>query len=180
MAGRKSITERFWAKVDKNGPMPTRNAHLGQCWNWTGARDSKGRGRFGLQRDDGSWNMVMAPRVAWLLGHGEDCPSELYVCHHCDNPTCVRLSHLFTGDHLRNMKDRAEAGRAAHVNGEANGQAKITRDDVREIFALQADGVSQRKIAAQVGLSQTHVGHILRGTRWGWLRALAAEIGGER
>ncbi len=31
-----AVHQRFWAKVDKNGPVSAHAPSLGQCWLWTG------------------------------------------------------------------------------------------------------------------------------------------------
>lgn len=38
MRTKRTIEERFWAKVDKNGPMPEGRPDLGPCWLWTAAK----------------------------------------------------------------------------------------------------------------------------------------------
>src|SRR5687767_3489091 len=38
---------RFWAKVNKNGPIPEHRPDLGPCWLWTAAL-TKGYGQFRL------------------------------------------------------------------------------------------------------------------------------------
>jgi hypothetical protein len=30
----KTLEERFWEKVDKNGPVPAHRPELGPCWVW--------------------------------------------------------------------------------------------------------------------------------------------------
>ena len=73
------IEERFWSKVDKNGP--------NGCWEWTAAK-SKG---YGHVRCDGRWQA--AYRVAYELLVGP-IPEGLHVDHLCRNPACVNPSHL--------------------------------------------------------------------------------------
>src|SRR5687768_1246351 len=34
--GQKPIVERFWSKVNRNGPIPSHCPELGRCWLWTG------------------------------------------------------------------------------------------------------------------------------------------------
>ena len=34
------VEERFWPKVDKNGPVPEPHPELGPCWVWTGAKSN--------------------------------------------------------------------------------------------------------------------------------------------
>lgn len=72
--------ERFWEKVDKDGPL---FADLGPCWLWTGGT-SYGYGLF--------WN-VPAHRWAYenLVG---PIPPGLHIDHLCRNPPCVNPAHL--------------------------------------------------------------------------------------
>lgn len=68
------MLERFWAKVDKSG----------DCWIWTGAIDDRGYGRFNVYGKN-----THAHR--WIfLTLNPDTNRELFICHKCDNPKCVR------------------------------------------------------------------------------------------
>lgn len=51
---------------------------------------------------------MMAHRVVWESLHG---PTDLLVCHACDNPPCCNPDHLFVGSHADNNRDRAGKGR---------------------------------------------------------------------
>lgn len=51
-----------------------------------------------------------AHRVSYELFVGP-IPAGMHVLHHCDNPPCVRPSHLFLGDAKVNAQDRAAKGR---------------------------------------------------------------------
>lgn len=92
---------RFWKKVKKtNG-----------CWEWTGALfKSGGYGAF-RRCDEGKRGLVRANRFAWVLETGTEPPSNLNVCHKCDNPPCVRFDHLFLGTTQDNMDDLKVKGR---------------------------------------------------------------------
>ena len=102
MAGKpQPVAPRFWSKVLKTDG----------CWIWIGARRN-GYGRFG-----GS-PYRYAHRVAWELAHGPLESTAVKVCHHCDNPLCVRLDHLFIGSQADNVRDRAAKGRTAVLSTE--------------------------------------------------------------
>lgn len=91
--------------------------------------------------------------------------SGILVCHVvCDNPPCVRPSHLFAADNKFNQHDMVVKGRGR--SGARNGRAKVTEDDVRAMLALVRQGVQQRKIALAYGLSQTQISRIARGQTW--------------
>ena len=98
-----SPTERFWAKVDKNGPVhPT----LGTpCWLWTAGLQGAGYGQFHPSPSV----KVLAHRYAWELDSG--APPQDNILHRCDNPPCVNPNHLFEGTQTENMKDMVEKGR---------------------------------------------------------------------
>lgn len=104
------MIDRFVAKIDKHGP---RAGRLGFCWVWTSTRNSGGYGQFMVgSRTDGSRKLLYAHRLAW-----GDVPDGMDVLHKCDNPPCVRRSHLFLGTAADNMRDAAAKGRHAGWRG---------------------------------------------------------------
>lgn len=103
----RSLSERFWKKVDQNGPT---HPVLGTpCWVWTASRFVRGYGA--LKVDDGPKGY--AHRISWELHFGP-IPDGLWVLHRCDNPPCVNPAHLFLGTHLDNMADMDAKGRRNH------------------------------------------------------------------
>lgn len=107
-----TLAERFWKKVDKNGPIPSHCPELGQCWVWTGAKDDNGYGHIRTAGRGSGGTVLRAHRVMWDLA-GEQVPAGLFVCHKCDNPACVRKEHHFLGTAKENGLDCAVKGRAA-------------------------------------------------------------------
>ena len=157
---------RFVIRVDMTGD---------GCWEWRGSRTARGYGRFSLGR------MSLAHRAAWHLFVGP-IDAGLVVMHTCDNPPCVRPSHLRLGTMADNQGDMARKGRAAsgdrngsrlypgrrrpgisHQLGEANGQAKLTAAVVRE---MRERRMPVRDTAATYGISKAQASRILSGKRW--------------
>jgi hypothetical protein len=103
------LADRFWKMVNKDGPIPAHMPELGPCWLWTGATNEGGYGEFAVSRS----RAVVASRVAWFLECGE-YPKNL-ACHHCDNPPCVRFSHLYDGTYSQNNHDTARRGKHYEV-----------------------------------------------------------------
>lgn len=100
------LLERFFSYVEKDGPVPPHCPDLGPCWLWTGATNQDGYGVFRVAR-----SLVRAHRLAWRLAHGRSAPSDRKVLHHCDNPPCVRPSHLWVGSQQDNLRDASAKGR---------------------------------------------------------------------
>lgn len=106
---------RFWKKVNKDGPIPAREPELGSCWLWTGSL-RHGYGQFWVKAADGTRKLRGAHQVAYELQIGPiptDGPGVhgFEVCHRCDVRACVRGDHLFIGTQLDNVRDCIAKGR---------------------------------------------------------------------
>lgn len=73
---------------------------------------------------------------------------------------CVAPRHLSWKTKAENESDKLVHG--THCRGERNGNAKLTKDDVRAILMLKGT-VSQREVAKKFGVKQTQVWRIQRG-----------------
>jgi hypothetical protein len=82
------VIGRFWAKVDKNGPVPTHRPDLGPCWLWTAAVMKNGYGVFAAPEEGLSSPMRLAHRVSWQIANGK-LPADSTLDHLChDKETC--------------------------------------------------------------------------------------------
>ena len=129
------------------------------CHEWRGQRTSAG---YGVLSVAGRKSEYMH-RIMYRMHHGE-IPDGHSICHSCDNPPCSNPSHLFLGAHVENMRD--SVGKRRHAYGERNGHAKLTADQVREIRALCAAGMSQAEAGARYGVTQSCVWGIMSGKSW--------------
>jgi hypothetical protein len=125
------------------------------CWLWDGFLSPRGYGK--VLHNKKRWR---AHRLAYALYIGE-IPEGFFVCHKCDNPTCVNPQHLFLGTAQDNMDDMVTKERS--MRGTAHHKSKITESDVLKI---RADKRSQQAIADEYGLSQTGVGLIKNRINW--------------
>ena len=82
--------ERFWEKVDRNGPTSPDGT---QCWEWRGATHRSGYGIFAVGREAGRLR-VYAHRFSWGLAHGPIPADVKQLDHRCHNPACVNPEHL--------------------------------------------------------------------------------------
>ena len=155
---------RFWSKVERRSD--------DECWTWTAGKRPSGYGQFrGANK-----RKIDAHRFSWELHSGEKVQEGMFVCHRCDNPSCVNPAHLFIGTTQDNTADRHAKGRdsrgAAHaasicpLRGSDVATSKLTRDDVARVFAMRGDGSTYREIGAVIGVSGTHVMRILKGRSW--------------
>lgn len=112
--------ERFWSKVEKT-------SHVNGCWIWNGCRNKEGYGRFHFKM-----KRQGAHRISFLFKNGH-IPSQMLVCHSCDNPSCVNPNHLWLGTDQQNMNDRGLKGRNKVGIGERQHLAKLNAALVMEI-----------------------------------------------
>lgn len=106
--------------------------------------------------------------MAWELENGP-IPTGAHVLHACDEPLCVRPSHLWLGTNDDNIVDRMEKGRSSRKGaaGERNSHAVLTADEVREVRRLcREKAMNRRLIAARFGLTKSGVDHIAARHTW--------------
>lgn len=161
----------FWSRV-KKGP---------GCWEWSGYRDLLG---YGVIKKNG--RRVKAHRVAYWITFGPAIKP--FICHHCDNPSCVRPDHLFEGTSEDNNRDRDVKGRHGvgytwskesreqhwlrrkpwRARGEGNPNVKLSDKQVAEIrrrfrprakYGLDTTG----KLAKEFGVTSTTIRAIGKG-----------------
>jgi len=148
---RASVEERFWRYVTKGDG----------CWEWTGTISSNGG--YGWIKSGGI--MVKAHRFAYRLLVGP-IPAGMFVCHHCDNPSCVRPDHLFLGTPADNSHDRDAKGRG--VRGERQHSARLTADQVREIREL-SPSIPGTDLAKRYGVAKSSISAVRNGRTWKWV-----------
>jgi hypothetical protein len=117
----------FWKKVKKTKT----------CWVWIGDTNESGYGRY---------CQIRAHRVSWVLHYGK-IPKGKLVLHHCDNPPCIRPSHLWLGTHKDNVIDMDKKGRRISVPqlGSKHGMSKLTEKKVLKIRDLYQSYVNAIK-----------------------------------
>ncbi|KKL76287.1 hypothetical protein LCGC14_2046380 [marine sediment metagenome] len=88
--------ERLWESVRRGRP--------DECWDWTGKRGRRGRGRLVMTGRAGKKIYLNAARVIWGLVHGEESIKGKTLHHECENPPCCNTRHLTPlpqGEHER-------------------------------------------------------------------------------
>lgn len=136
----RNTEEDFWSLVDKN---------KGDCWIWKKCRKD-GYGIFFFQ---GKKRLVHRLSVFFTTGAW---PSR-FLCHKCDNPSCVNPAHLFEGTQKDNMSDASKKGR---IN------RKFSPDDVLKAVGLVCQGKNLKEAAKEVGMSHSLVQKIVAGELW--------------
>lgn len=155
-----TLEQRLEHYTDKESA--TTSYRGGRCWLWTGKTKPQGYGVYTHNRVT-----YIASRLVYETYVGP-IPDGLLVCHHCDVPRCVRPSHLFPGTYKDNADDRDRKGRgeSSIKRGSANGAAKLSEDQVIEIYT---SNLRQVDLAAQYGVRQPMISLIKRREKWGWL-----------
>jgi hypothetical protein len=135
---------------------------------------------------------VRAPRAAYRHFKGQIADG-MFVCHHCDNPTCVNPEHLFLGTVQDNSSDMVAKGRQArglrngaytcpgsrqrgdaHYSrrhpetrrGVLNGRSVLNDEKVSQILARLARGEGCAALGREYGVSEVAIGHIKHRRQW--------------
>jgi len=148
-----SFIEKFFLKISKNN-------HPNNCWIWEGHKNKQGYGRLRSNYKD-----LLAHRVSWEIFF-YDIPDGFWVCHHCDNPSCVNPEHLFLGTSLDNAQDRSEKKRNRNQNGSNHNMAKLNEKIVINIRRQLALGASGYGLAKKYNVSPMAINNIKHYKSW--------------
>lgn len=142
------IINRFWSKVNKNGPIHP--VLKNKCWIWTGSKIKNGYGVFSLNGKN-----ITAHRFCYQIHNDTILSPKELVCHHCDTRDCVNPEHLFKGNHKDNCHDMIQKNRQNRYNrnGEKNPFSKLKETDVLEIRKMIEQGHKQKEIASTFNVS---------------------------
>lgn len=154
MSRKKSLAD-VWRQTEKTA----------SCWLFSGNIDSDGYGRLGRQGK--------VHRVVYLACVGP-IPEGHVIRHKCDVRNCVNPEHLETGTTQDNTNDRHMRGRTHRMRSEDMWDAKLSVEDVREIWRVHlSGGFMQKEIALVYGVHKTTINDILKKRRW---KAVAKEF----
>lgn len=166
-----TIEDRFWAKVDKNGPLhPVLKT---SCWIWTASKRNKGYGAFCWRNEHGVQVQDRAHRFSYTLHFGP-IPDGLCVLHRCDNPACVNPAHLFLGTKSENNADMQAKGRKVlggtyrregYKRGESHHNTRLTEDAVRRIRA-DYPALSYSQLSKKYGIAPGYAHKIVNRRAW--------------
>lgn len=138
------------------------------CWEWDGGMHSRKDPLHAYGVASIAGEKKYAHRLSMEIETGEPIPSGMCVCHRCDNPSCVRPSHLFVATHHENMLDAKMKGRAGAARGEDAATAKLTEGDVLKIRSLQGS-LSGPKTARLFGVTHQSIYAIWDRETWAHL-----------
>lgn len=136
----KPIIERFEEKFQ---PEPNSG-----CWIWTAgcfgtSKKSTGE-KYGIFNLNGK--PTQAHRVSYEFYIGD--PKCIFVCHSCDNYSCVNPAHLFAGTNSSNHIDASLKGRLFK---------KLTCEDRLKIIDRRLSGESLKSIAKDFGCTWVNI-----------------------
>ena len=127
----------FWSRVD-----PLHSSLGDHCWPWTGSTTAFGYGEFNY-----NGKLLRTHRVSYELHYGPLEPGQS-ILHHCDNPPCVRPTHLYSGSQKDNLRDAAKRGRMLK---------KLTLEQVDRIERRLWAGESPHRIAKDYPVTHENI-----------------------
>ena len=125
------------------------------CWIWMGSLDTKGYGGTSIKGKN-----IGAHRLSWQLYRGS-IPNGLFVCHHCDTPSCVNPYHLFLGSNRDNILDAIKKNK--FQIGTQRSNSKLSDAD---IISIRLDTRSVRVIAKDYNVAFSLIFRIKHKKSW--------------
>jgi hypothetical protein len=156
------LEERFWSKVDKDGPTMS---HMDTpCWIWTAYCNEKGYGIIGKVGPEKK--NKKAHRIAYTIVTGQEIEDGKPLLHACDNGLggCVNPHHLSPGTIEENNRQMLERNR--YVKGNDVITSIINEEIVLDIRVSFDNGMSRKQISEKHNISKDLVNQVISGESW--------------
>lgn len=141
---------------------------LTQCIEWTGYKDKDGYGKISITQN-GKERPFQTHRVSWMV-HGGTIPPNMFILHSCDNPSCIRIDHLFLGTHQENIDDKMRKGRHIFPTGADCKQAILSENKAQKILNMKGKGKTSHEIAKYYKIAASTVRSIWQRRSWKHLK----------
>ena len=143
------LLSRYMSNVDTSA----------DCWIWTGSKNPAG---YGMTWHNTRGKKLGAHRVMYMIFNGE-IGTETQVLHSCDNPSCVKPTHLSAGTISDNMSDMANKRRGNTV--------KLTHDQVSYIRSTYVKRAktgpgAAGNLAREFGVHRSTIRQVAIGGTW--------------
>lgn len=177
----KSLCRMHWQRNHTNGTpevfcfdrsesvkqrLKRKSMSVGECLEYTGARDKDGYGIYSLGKRN-----PRAHRVAYVESFGP-IPAGVMVRHTCDNPPCINPRHLMLGTGIDNSRDMVLRGRS--LRGDRNPMARLSVDQVLAIVTRIESGALNTELSAEYDVGASTISRIRH--RKSWKQAIETRI----
>lgn len=138
------------------------------CFETTLHRSKNGYSVFTLRSKSKNKSAINdgVHRFMYVLHNPNVDISNLNICHHCDNPSCVKPEHLFPGTQQDNMNDCVSKNR--QMKGSVQPNSVLTEFDVVQILKGIINGVftSTTQIMNHYNISHKVISTIINKKAW--------------
>jgi hypothetical protein len=138
------------------------------CLIWPFMRDKSGYGLVAAPyRQDRKRRKFFAHRIICEMAHGPMPFADAVAAHYvCENGSggCVNPKHIRWSTAEQNYRDRIVFERIPR--GEGNGHAKLTENQVKDIYARAHRGEQNKSLAAEYGIDRSQVSNIRYQKAW--------------
>lgn len=130
------------------------------CWDWNKSKNAAGYGTISVKN-----KITVAHRASYAAFIGE-IPAGKYVCHSCDNPSCINPSHLFIGSPSDNLMDCYSKMRRPKT-GPTRGACKLAHLSPPQAELVKNEIALKKKTLKEIAIEFGVSVHVIKGVSRG-------------